>query len=173
MAEYELRAGAKIELVTPEEHREAFRPLEELVKQLKDQTPTIIKSSAEVSTDSSGNLGGGLAGQGTVVYTCPVGWEAFVHRLRITATGYTPNSPLTTGQVWISRNGPSISTVEYFLPVSGNVAPVVMTEGSNSAVQLLSGETLVVWGDGLPDSLNFFFALQLRLWPARSKVAIQ
>jgi hypothetical protein len=171
MAEYELRAGAKVELLSSAEMSDEFDKLRKLLETWRRETaPTIRKASHQLTTDAAGNIGGGISGPEKVIYRCPVGYEAFIHRLRITATGYTPAAPLTTGQAYIGRNGPSISTVELFLPVSGTVAPVIITEGSNSAVQLLSGETLVIYGSGLPNNLAMFFGLQLRLWPSKSNI---
>lgn len=173
MATFELKAGASVDLLTPEELDSTMGPIQELLAAIKADMggPTVIKGGDEVATDGSGLLGGGLAtGAGHVIFRCPVGYEAFVHRLKVTATGYTPTVPLTTGEVLICRNGTSIAAMEAFLPVSGVVAPVVMTEGGTSAIQLLSGETLVVVGDGLPVNTNFFFGLQLRLWKAKAKI---
>lgn len=170
MAETELRAGVKLEVLTHSELREETEALKRFLADLDPPPPTIIKATTELATDASGNLGGGSSGPGVLVYQVPLGYEAFIHRFRVMAVGYSPSTPLTTGEILVSRNGPTLSTVEYFLPVSGTVAPVILTESSNSAPQLVSGETLVAYGSGLPDSLTLFVGLQLRLW--KSKAAI-
>jgi hypothetical protein len=170
MAEYELKAGAKIELTSTDEMQAMLSPIEKLLRQAIERAPTIIKTSAEITTDGSGNLGGGLSGPGQIIYTCPAGHEAYVHRLKVTAAGYTPTSPLTTGNILVCRNANTAATLEQFFPVAGTVAPVIITEGSHSCMQLGHSETLVVAGTGLPANLNMFLALQIRLWPAAATI---
>lgn len=170
MGQTELRAGATIELLDKSELHAEVDALKRFLRDLDPPPPTVIKATAELTTDGAGNLGGGSSGPGVRIYQTPLGYEAFVHRLRVLAVGYSPSAPLTTGNVFVSRNGPTLSTVEYFLPTSGTVAPVIVTDGSNAAVQLVSGETLVAYGSGLPDNLTIFVGLQLRLWKSKSAI---
>lgn len=164
MGEYELKAGAKIELLDKAELHDEMAELRSVLARMAPRPPTIVKAERTLVSDSAGNIGGGITGPGVVVYQCPLGYQGFVHRFRVTATGYTPSTPLTTGEAWVARNGPTLSTVEFFLPISGVVAPLVLAEGSNSAVQLGPGERLLLFGGSLPVDLTLFVGLQLRLW---------
>ena len=169
MAETELRAGVTIELLTQSELAEELQSLRKFLRDLDPPAPTIIKATTELTSDASGNIGGGSSGPGALVYQVPVGFEAFIHRVRVTAVGYSPASPLQNGELSFARNGPTLSTVEFFLPVSGTVAPVVITDGSNSAPQLASGETLVAFGR-ITANTTLFVGLQLRLWKSKSAI---
>lgn len=175
MARYELRAGAEIDLLTADEMRDA---LSDTMGKLGDAlaaaqpSPELVRHEvATGTTDASGNIGGGLAGDGWPVYAVPVGMRAFVHRFLFQVASATPTSPLTTGQVLVCRNRPTPTAVEMFLPVSGVVAPVLVTEGRDTAVQLLSGEKLILAAASLPTATAWSVNMQIRLYPASDALA--
>jgi hypothetical protein len=51
----------------------------------------------------------------------------------------------------------------FFLPVAGNVAPVLITEGRLSAAQLNEGERMLFAADTLPANTTLKFDLQIVL----------
>ena len=165
MAEIELRAGAKVSLLSTEEYQSGLdKLLEELTN--NQAVPTVMHAPpVTATTDASGNLGGGALGnQAVVVYECPVGHQAFVHRIIVDAPTATPASPLTAGWMRFCRNAATLSSTEFFLPVQGDVAPVEADWGSRSAPMLSSGESLVVFGASLGATIQYVFNLQVALW---------
>lgn len=165
MAEYQLKADAKIDLLTPGEMKDIVKGLEDLLG--KENPPTVKKRASRSTTDASGNLGGGATGVTPhEMYQCPVGYQAFIHRIHVDSPSCTPAAPITTGWVRFTRNSPNTTQTQIFLPESGFVAPVVITDGSNSAIWLGPGEYLYAYGAGLPVSTEFDFEVQVRLWVA-------
>ena len=167
MGEYELRAGAKIELLTPEELADQLDALKEFLGN-STPVPTVIHTPpVTLTTDASGNVGGGAAGVAPVtLYECPVGFQAMIHRIVVDAPSATPAAPLTAGWMRFTRNAATVNSTEFFVPVNGDVAPVESDWGSNSGPMLLSGESLVVWGTALGTTIQYVIHCQVRLWAA-------
>jgi hypothetical protein len=167
VAKFTLKAGGEIDVLTSDELADQIDRLEQALRHETEQ-PMVRRQSTEVTTDASGNISGGIGvgGSANVVYQVPTGYIAFVHRLNSNAPGYTPAAPLTTGGVIICRNANLVANTEMFLPVSGVVAPVLFTAGSNSALWLNGGDQLVIGGGGLPVSIPIIFTVQVRLWRA-------
>jgi len=133
---------------------------EELVNHFRIPTPQ--KATFNVVADNLGVIGGGLTSPNPVtIYQCPMGSEAWIHRAAITSPQGQPKSPLTTGQLMcISGSG----ELMFFLPVSGQVAPVVvLSEGRASAPHLNAGSRLAVYGDSFPANCSLRFDLQIIL----------
>lgn len=132
----------------------------ELIRQLRIPTPQKVTKS--FTADASGNIGGGLANPSPLtLFFCPESVEAWVHRMAFTSAGHGPSSPLTTGEIELI--GSQSGEIVFFLPVSGVIAPVILTEGRASAPHLNSGETLGIVGDTLPAGTQIRVDLQILL----------
>lgn len=165
MAKVELKAGALLDLLTPGENATEHEKTRQTIGRLV--TPTPIWHPFSTSTDSSGNIGGGLSAPTSppVVYRCPVGMRADLHRLVVEVDGYSGATPLTTGEMRFTRNEPGAAfSIGWWLPQSSQVAPVTFVEG-DGCPSLNSGDRLVVVGDSLPHSVGVHFSLLVRLWP--------
>lgn len=102
------------------------------------------------------------------VWRVPTGWDAWLHRVAVTADGYTPGSPLTTSGAWLALWRDTDSPLGFIvgLPASGNaVLPVTLTEGRGSAKVLRNGQTLIVSGSlgTLSAAIGLYITMQVRL----------
>jgi hypothetical protein len=158
----ELRAGATVDLLSPDEHHEEMQRVVNAVRELRSP-PTIIDHVENVATDAGGLLGGGANGAGEVIYACPPGIaQVRVVRGSVAAPGFTPAAPLAAGWIVYYRDRPGPGNQAMILPAAGTtVLPVVFTEGDASAIRLRAGERLAVAGEGLPANLRIAFAFQL------------
>lgn len=162
MAKFALKAGAEIDVLTSKE-------LKAEVDSIRQQMANGIKrdwfTTGEIVTvDSNGSLGVSPDGNliGVPLYTCPTGRCAELHRIAITANGYDPSNPLTTGWLQWDRGNPSLTSL--IMIVGGGVTlPTVVVEGTGAAV-VRNGEHIVVSGKGLPANLQLGISLQLRLF---------
>jgi len=124
--------------------------------------PTPIKYTRVITADAAGNIGGGLnAGNIVDVYRCPVSAEGWINRIAITAAGYGPKTPLTQGQAYLT--GSTFNELIMMLPVAGQIAPLISTEGRLSAPHLNPGEQLLITGDGFPANVSLKIDLQIVL----------
>ena len=129
--------------------RDGIQSMIEVMRQ-----PTPNKVTFQVLTSSTGAV------PPTTIWMNPMSQEAWINRIAVSAVGYTPAAPLTTG--WLTLNGASGDLINFF-PIGGTVAPVVITEGRVSAPHLNSGSSLTVTGAGLPASISIRFDLQIIL----------
>lgn len=168
MAQYQLKAGAHIDLLTADELNGALGSVAGwIMGYLEAGRHTVVRNTAETVTDPAGLLGAnGLAGPGVEIYSCPTGFEARVERIALTAPGYSAAAPLDTGSIYLYRNAPAWLNIEYFWPyLPGRIAPdVSYREGEHSSIHLTSGERLVVAGEALPAGLPVYFAVQVCLY---------
>lgn len=126
------------------------------------RTPTPVKVSKTFTVDAGGTIGGGInATFPLTLYTCPMSAEAYLHRISVTAPGYGPAAPLTAGEIVCT--GSTSGEVIFFLPISGDIAPVQIVEGRLSAPHLNAGETAGILGDGLPAGITIRVDLQILL----------
>jgi len=126
--------------------------------------PTPIKITRTVTSDSGGFIGGGFSAltnpRPVPLWECPMSHEAWINRLVVEAITYMPANPYTTGNIkLLSSTGNSI----YFLPISGVIAPIVITEGRLSAPHLNSGEYISILGEGLLVGIQFKLDMQIVL----------
>lgn len=118
----------------------------EILTVMRQPTPIKISSTQQAV---GGVIGGGLANpQPVTVWSSPLSHEAWINRITITVPGYTPASPLTTGQIMLT--GSTSNEILAFAPVVGMVAPLLITEGRLSAAHLNTGEQILMYADGLP-----------------------
>ena len=126
--------------------------------------PTPIKISRVVTADASGNIGGGFSAltnsRPVPLWECPMAYEAWINRIVVDVPGFVPANPYNTGNVkLLSSTGNAIQ----YLPISGVIAPVVITEGRLSAPHLNSGEYLSILGEGLTVGTMLKFDMQIIL----------
>lgn len=157
MADFELRAGAKLSLLSDHESRQEFDRLRRAIT-AAGFPPTTELVNDVVAVDGNGNLGGGINGQGAVLYQVPTGRTALLHRVQVWdgihvpapaglagATGgdtiVTPGNPaaaadfavpVPAGQIWTVRS------VTATLTASATVANRV------PALQLLSPSAAII-----------------------------
>lgn len=161
----ELKAGASIDVLSPKEHKEQTdRLLEELKRAARG--PLVDLTSAIVATDAAGALGGGLTGPGIVVYTCPMGRTARLHRFSITTDAATPSAPVAAGWLSIYRNQPGPTALVHAFPQPGSATllPIVQTWGGETAPVFRSGDRIMLAGAALPVSTKIGVTLQLCLY---------
>lgn len=129
----------------------------ELIRQFEIPSPQ--KVTFNVTADGTGTFGGGFAAPSPIfIWQCPMGQEAWIHRLAITSPQGSPKAPLTTGQaMFVSGAGETL----FFLPVGGVVAPLIMAEGYGSAIHLSSGSRLNIYGDSFAANTSLRIDLQI------------
>jgi hypothetical protein len=161
-------AGAEADILSEPEYRAGVDAIRGSLHKVEDKINGLVPrldrlDSAVFNADAAGNVGGGATGPGTAVSACPLGQSAKLHRISLTAAGFTPTAPLTQGWIAWYRNAPSATGLVMFLPVGTTaVAPVVIVEGQHDAALLRDGDSLVVVGAGLPANQAFGMAFQIQ-----------
>lgn len=134
----------------------------ELIRQIRTSTP--IKVTKLIQADANGNVAGGLTTpnqEPLQIYTCPLSVEGWLHRISISAPGFSPANPLKAGEmVCVGSNS---FEVVFFLPLNSIVAPVQIVEGRYSAPHLNAGETIGFFGDGFAANQQFRVDMQIIL----------
>lgn len=126
------------------------------------RTPTPVKVSRSFLIDPSGCIGAGLAQpMPHTIYQCPMSAEAWVTRITVTSPEHSPNNALVQGEIMVT--GSTSGEVIFFLPLSGAIAPVQITEGRLSAPHLNPGEQMWIVGDQLPAGHHIRVDLQVML----------
>lgn len=162
MAKYELRAGAEIDILTPAEHAKRMDKTDKEFRNSLDGEA--LTGTQQIATDAAGNVGGGVNGPGVTLYEAPAGMTAHLHRVTMSANGFTPILPVSSGWLAWYRGAPSSGSLVMFTPSSGTgVIPFVWSEGRHSAPIFRPGEYLVLSGAGLPASLQVGIAFQFTL----------
>lgn len=163
--EVELRAGAKIDLASPAELAEQTDRIVAKLDELDDWRETIVIAQAVVTADAAGLVGGGALGNGVPLYEVPQDAEALINRIAMATVSSTPAAPTAAGWLQTFRNRPDPSNLCHQTPQPGsaNTLPVIITDGSGTAVRLRHGDVLVVAGAGFAAGLVIGVSLQVRL----------
>ena len=160
MAKWELKAGASIETLTRDELSAELGPLKYAAAQgLK--APTTMRAPFIVTTDASGTI------TATVIWKCPVGQRARVHRVSVGSPAYTPGSAYSPAGGWLTVSTEADGSVpDWMLPEGSSPAiiPAVMTATSD-APYLLDGEGLILKAGGLAAALQINGRVLVELWP--------
>lgn len=170
MGEVKLEAGAMMDLLSGTEYQKGttdlIGKLDQIVQGLAEaQLGDIAQNvTANVTSDGSGNVGGGVNGAGAILWRVPQGFNARLFRGAVATPGSTPAAPITTGWMAMYADQPGISGLVMFLPVGGVVAPLVWTDGRHNAAYLADGQQLVVIGAGLPANTQFGFRFTVSLF---------
>jgi len=155
-----LQAGAEIDSMSPAEFREEMEAILKRLGPLLEPKTILQYNCPKIVVPASGAVAE------TILYEAPTGYRTTLHRIAVTADGYTPGAPLTTAGAWLAlwRDGVSPYNLLYPFPTTGTtVLPTVITEGSNAAVALRNGQRLVVSGalGAVTANIGLYFALQL------------
>lgn len=122
-----------------------------------------------LTTQAVANAAGTIVG--TEIYIIPRSTIVSVHRVMVTAGGFTAAVPLATAgaQIGFYRNAAdNLANLWYFLPNGGTaLAPTLMTEGSSAAMEFRPGESIYVAATGLPANQSLNIELQIRLRPMK------
>jgi len=154
--------GVDFDTVTPDELEQAVEPIRKAIVSLQ-RPPDVLRVPATVTTDASGNVGGGANGQGLIIWEVPVGMRADITRVVLAGGGYTPAAPLTSGWLILCRNA-AAAPPDWFWPASasGTLIPSLWENSAGgNAVRVASNERLVAVGAGLPANLTFNLTLQI------------
>lgn len=150
-----------IDMLTPAELATQLRPI--MTKLSGKKPPTAIKTDIVVTPDASGNVGGGDRGSGVLLFTAPTGMRAEIMRVSTWANGLTPQAPLTTGYLTISR-GSGGEVPELWFPGVGTTVAPASYEGGEAAPRLRPGGKLFVCGKGLPVAQQISITLYVNLF---------
>jgi hypothetical protein len=153
-----LRAGATIDLLTPEEHkRDLERVVADFEQHMRDfEGETIIHSSAFTVDASGGTSTGPYNGYG--VYRVPVGFDAFLTRIAFDFAGSSAKSTVSVDvRVCADQNTPSTLRAIY------NVVPAVFEASKSHAPYFGGGSVIVVSMQGMTANTEMYVNTQLIL----------
>ena len=156
--------GGEFDALTPAEFSDS---LDKVIEKLaKTDVPSTIRQSAIGITDASGNLGGGIQGNGIELFQMPLGFHGYLYRLVVMpadGSGFTAAAPISQGYVYIRRNDADGPT-ELFLPSGGSQIAPNIYEGGDTGPDLDNGERLLIIGTGLPNNIELSFFATWRMW---------
>lgn len=158
----QLVAGAEVDLLNADELEEAINPLRAAIDELKRLDTYLQVPCPKITVPSSGVV------PETTLYTCPVGYRATIHRLAISADGFTPGAPLTTAGAWLAFWKETATPYNLIYPLpqpNSSVLPVVITEGNNAGPVFRNGQHLIITGalGAITDQTGLYVSLQVRL----------
>lgn len=168
MGEYELRAGAKIELIGPDDLRAEGERQRDWYQQVMREAEgeTILHTALPFATDATGGTAS-LARGGAPVYRVPVGYDAYVIRCSVDYMGSDAATPVTC-DVRLAENQNSPSALRSVT----NQLPSVFAASRSHAPLFRSGSEVVVSITGGPVSTSISCHLQVVLTarrPAQSR----
>lgn len=182
MGDVKLEAGAVLDLLSGDEYEKGTSTLTGKLDKISDQLgaidspPMLVRVPNEVTTDASGNIGGGSLispslNPPPILYRAPVGQTARIVRMSLADGTHTPIAPLAAGWLMFYVDQPSPGNLVTFAPQLGstNVLPNVYTDGTHSATMLRDGQALIVVGGGLPANTNIGVGLQVWLYPTSGR----
>lgn len=153
-----LEAGAEIDFLTADELRHELSPFVPREKPMSWSEAPTVRNHKLVSVNSAGMIST-PQGDPVVIVTAALGYTYRIARLAISADGYSPSAPLTSGWLIFAIG----NILVYPLPIAGQaLAPLVITEGDPAQV-LFGGDDLAVIGAGLPADITLRLDLQLRM----------
>jgi hypothetical protein len=148
--------GESVNLITPEEMQTALNNAVDKAFKIF-ASPQTERRSKVFTVGSDGTLGTNNSAR---LMTVPQGFKARVHRLGLYSPAYTPTNPLAAGYIYACvdsvANGP-----EYMFPGDGTtVLPSLWTNGFDEAVRLNGGQSLYLFGSGLPAGMELLVNIQ-------------
>jgi hypothetical protein len=162
MAKTKLQVGSDVDLLSGPEYAAGNDKVIAAVVGLR-QAPIIIRHIKDVTTDANGNVGGGASGPGDEIFRVPQGMRCDIQRVSLSAPGFTPAAPLTSGWLTAGADIGSAAPMLFWPGAGTTVLPSLWTDGDAANV-LDNGQRLMVIGAGLPASLDLTFLLQIRQW---------
>lgn len=154
--DFELKAGAKLSLLSDDEERHEFEHLRRTIA-ASGLPPTTELVNDVVTTDGGGNL------SGVPLYTVPTGRTALLHRIQVWDGQHFPSAPLAAGWWALFRNAVQNSGLVVF-PTGASVIPFWEADGRENAAQFRNGERIVIAGAALPAGLSIGISLQVGLY---------
>lgn len=131
---FELRAGAELDLVTPEELRGELERVRRLQLELE---PTHERGRAQQTSDANG--------EATIeLYRVPHGYTLSLHRVVVQADGYTTATPWTATddaslEVLVERGGEVVAWA-----ATPAIPSMPVDDGYHQAARFRNGERVVV-----------------------------
>jgi hypothetical protein len=138
---FTLKAGAELDVLTPDEAREIVL---DMLERAREQQETPERAGASGRTDGAGALA-------LRVYAVPLGREFSLHRLVVDAEGFTPGAPFTNaaGYIDIRRSGVRVDFVNLSVGI-----PALALDGNDTAIRFRNGEEVEIVIAGGPASTN-------------------
>ena len=163
MAKSQLKVGAEIEFITPDEQARQLKDMQSFFTKLMkgQEAETISRSSGPFTTDATGGTST-LAGGGGKVFRVPVGYDAYLTRLSVDFEGSTAASPTTCDlRVVADQNTPA------GLRSLANQVPNVFTNSKSHAPIFRGGQEVVVCLTGGPATTMIYCTVQVILTPRK------
>lgn len=165
--EVELRAGAKLDLASGAELAAQTAELGDKLDALNGEPLLERVNTGGLTVAAGGTIGGGANGAGVPVFVCPQGMTARIVRMTVNNPAATPSAPIVAGWLQAYVDAASVpANLAFQTPVVGSttVAPVILTDGSHSAIMLRDQQQLVVVGAGLVAGQVYAVGLQVWLY---------
>lgn len=153
-----LRAGEDIDFLTAAELDEVIsRHLSGFLRPPQTERPR-----QTIALDASGNSG--QITEQNAIYQVPVGFTFHVHRIEVSADGYTLGAPYTnaTGYLEVLQNG---RWRDGFPFTGGYSLPAVWSAGDEDAIEYRNGERVGIRVYGGPASGHIIVQVQGTLQP--------
>lgn len=172
MAEVTLQAGATFDLASGGEIRDLRDQLADRLDALNADPLMERVNSGGLTVSAAGTIGGGAGGTGVPIFICPQNFAARVVRVTVNNPLATPAAPIAAG--WLQGFVDSATVpgdLAFQTPAVGSttVAPVILSDGTSSAIMLRDQQQLVVVGGGLTSGQVYSIGLQVWLYPAPGK----
>lgn len=162
-----MKAGAEIDFLSPEElHGELDKFKKDFIEHLRaDLGLTVTRSGPTFATDAAGDTTS-LPSGGGVVYTVPIGYDAFMTRLSVDYETSDAATPATCDvRVCADQVTPAA------LRAINNQVPTVYEASKSHAPLFRGGQNIVVAVESGPVSTTFYCTVQVILVPRRHVAA--
>lgn len=159
MAHVKLSAGADITLLSEEEMSGHVERLSHVFEKMTrgQEDETITRSAAPFKTNTTGSTAK-LAGGGGLVYTVPVGFDAFVTRLSVDYEGSTAKT-----QVSCDLRGVADQNTPAALRILNNLVPSIYEASKSHAPLFRGGQNLIVCLQTGPHTTTIYCTVQVIL----------
>jgi hypothetical protein len=159
VAKVTLKAGAELDLMSSDEHRQHLDRLKSDLLDWMRQTEgeTLTRTGTTFVTNSSGTTAGPENG-GYGIYRVPVGYDAFLTRCSVDYEGSDAADTVSCDlRISADNNTPAA------LRSLASVVPNVFAEGRSHAPLFRGGQLVVVSITGGPASTTFYCTVQVLL----------
>jgi hypothetical protein len=162
VATVQLKAGATLDFLTPEEHKKQIeRVKEDFLDHMRQvEGETIVRAGGSFATNAAGATAG-QEGNGAVgVYRVPAGYDAFLTRLTL---DYENSNQASGGSVTCVVRVCADSDTPASLRTLINAVPNVFSASKSHAPLFRGGQIIVVSIYGGPVSTTFYPTVQVLL----------
>lgn len=164
MAKVSLKAGATLDMLTPEEHAEHLVRLQHYFRDLMRDTEgeTISRSADPFTTDATGGTLG-LPRGGGGAYKVPIGYDAYLTRCVVDFEGSNAASPVSCDvRILADQNTPAATRA------INNTLPSVYEASKSHAPMFRGGQEVVVSIQGGPATTKMYCTVQVILTPRKA-----